>query len=219
MCGRYTLTTPPDVLARVFCVPSVPPLQPRYNIAPTQTVPIVRPAAGREMVLARWGLVPSWASDLSMGYRLINARVETVADKPSFRAAFRQRRCLIPATGFYEWQKLGKLKQPYHIRRKDGDPFAFAGLWEHWQSPEGEVVESCTILTTEANEVMMPLHDRMPVILDAGVYDRWLDPSAKDVAALQTLLVPYPDEGMVAVPVSSYVSNARHEGPKCLEPV
>jgi putative SOS response-associated peptidase YedK len=169
--------------------------------------------------MARWGLVPSWASDLSIGYKLINARSETAPSKPSFRSAFRQRRCLIPADGFYEWKKTGaKHKQPYHIHLKDGSVFGCAGLWEHWQSAEGEVVESCTILTTEANALMKQLHDRMPVILPPADHDRWLDPLAKDMAALQALLVPYPDEGMIATAVSSYVSNARNEGPKCMEP-
>ena len=219
MCGRYTLTTPPDVLARAFCVPSVPPLPPRYNVAPTQPVLIVRKAANREAVLARWGLIPSWSSDAAIGNRLINARAETVADKPSFRAAFRQRRCLVPATGLYEWQKQGKYKQPYHVRRKDGEPFAFAGLWERWQEPGGEPIDSCTILTTEANDLMRSLHDRMPVILDPRSYDRWLDHGRHDREALCSLLAPCPSEWLVAFPVSSYVSNARNEGPKCLEPV
>jgi putative SOS response-associated peptidase YedK len=219
MCGRYTLTTPPDVLARAFCVPSVPPLPPRYNVAPTQPVLIVRKAADREAELARWGLIPSWAADPSIGNRLINARAETVADKPSFRAAFRQRRCLVPATGLYEWQKQGKYKQPYHVRRKDGEPFAFAGLWERWQEPGGEPIDSCTILTTEANDLMRPLHDRMPVILAPVDYDRWLDQGRHDREELCSLLAPCPSELLVAFPVSSYVSNAKNEGPKCLEPV
>jgi putative SOS response-associated peptidase YedK len=170
-------------------------------------------------VLARWGLVPPWASDLSIGYRLLNARAETVADKPAFRAAFRARRCLIPATGFYEWQKLGKLKQPYHIRLKGREPFAFAGLWERWQEPGGDPIDSCAIITTEANEPMRPLHARIPVILDPDSYDDWLDPRSRDIEALRALLVPYPDEGMTATPVSAFVNNARNEGPQCLEPV
>ena len=219
MCGRYTLRSPAANVARAFQVDATPSLFPRYNISPTQSVPIVRQAAAREMVLARWGLVPSWASDLSIGYKLINARSETADSKPSFRSAFRQRRCLVVADGFYEWKKNGaKHKQPFHIHLNDGSVFGFAGLWEHWQSAEGEVVESCTILTTEANALMKDLHDPMPVILGPADYDRWLDLSAKDVAALQALLVPFPDEGMISTAVSSYVSNARNEGPKCLDP-
>jgi putative SOS response-associated peptidase YedK len=219
MCGRYTLRTPAAAVARAFQVDETPSLFPRYKIAPTQSVPIVRQAASREMVLARWGLVPSWASDLSIGYKLINARSETAASKPSFRSAFKQRRCLVVADGFYEWLKIGKEKQPYHIRMKDDGPSALAGLWERWQVPEGEPVESFTILSTEANELMKPLHDRMPVILAPWDYDRWIDPRSREVDELQSLLVPCPDEWLTATPVSTYVNNAKHEGPKCLEPV
>jgi putative SOS response-associated peptidase YedK len=220
MCGRYNLTAPPDVLAQAFCVPVPPSLlpRPRYNIAPTQDVLVVRQATDCEAVLARWGLVPPWADDLSIGDRLINARDETVTEKPVFRASFRRRRCLIPATGFYEWVKHGKDKKPYHIRLKGGEPFALAGLWERWQEPGGEPIDSCTIITTQANELMRPLHDRMPVILDPDSYDDWLDPRSRDIDALRALLVPYPDEGLIATPVSSYVNNARNEGPKCLAP-
>jgi putative SOS response-associated peptidase YedK len=219
MCGRYTLRSPAADVARAFQVDATPSLFPRYNIAPTQSVPIVRKAAAREMVLARWGLVPSWASDLSIGYKLINARSETAASKPSFRSAFRQRRCLIVVDGFFEWQKQGKHKQPYHIWLKDDGPFAFAGLWERWQEPGGEPVESFTIVTTEANGLMKPLHDRMPVILAPWDYDRWIDPQSREVDELQALLVPCPDEWLTATPVSTYVNSPKNEGPKCLEPV
>jgi putative SOS response-associated peptidase YedK len=219
MCGRYTLRAPAADVARAFQVDETPSLFPRYNIAPTQPVPIVRQAAAREMVLARWGLVPSWASDLSIGYKLINARSETAASKPSFRSAFKQRRCLVVADGFYEWEKAGKHKQPFHIRMKDDGPFAFAGLWERWQEPGGEPVESFTILTTEANGLMKPLHDRMPVILAPWDYDRWIDSKSRDVEELQALLVPCPDEWLTATPVSTYVNSPKNEGPKCLEPV
>jgi putative SOS response-associated peptidase YedK len=219
MCGRYNLTAPPERLAHVFCVPDIPPLQPRYNIAPTQNVLIVRQAAVREGVLVRWGLVPSWSDDLKIGYKLINARGETVATKPSFRSAFKHRRCLVVADGFYEWKKVGKAKQPYHIHLTNNSPFAFAGLWEYWESAEGESVESCTIVTTTANDVMKPLHDRMPVILGPAHYDRWLDPQHYDREALQTLLVPYPKKGLTAVPVSTFVNRPRNEGPKCVEPL
>jgi putative SOS response-associated peptidase YedK len=221
MCGRYSQTSPAYVLARVFCVPAGPPLSPRYNVAPTQTVPIVRQSADRELAMVRWGLIPPWADDPSVGGRLINARAETVAEKPAFRAAFRKRRCLVPATGFYEWQKLGKHKQPYHLRRRDGEPepFAFAGLWERWQLPGDEPIDSCTILTTTANDLMRPLHERMPVILDPRGYDHWLDHGRHDREALRALLVPCPSELLTALPVNSYVNNPRNEGPKCLEPV
>jgi putative SOS response-associated peptidase YedK len=166
----------------------------------------------------RWGLIPSWADDPKIGYKLINARAETVAGKPAFRNAFRQRHCLIPADGFYEWHAAGtKAKQPWHIRRKDGRPFAFAGLWEHWNAPESPPVESCTIITTDANEVVRPIHDRMPVILDPADYAAWLDP--RDPTIAQELLRPCPAEVMTAFPVSSMVNNPKNEDPRCLEAV
>jgi putative SOS response-associated peptidase YedK len=168
MCGRYTLYTPtPEALADQFGLAAVPPLAPRFNIAPTQAVPAVRACTdrpSRELVLLRWGLVPSWADDVSIGNRLLNARAETVASKPSFRTAFRRRRCLLPADGFYEWKAAGKKKQPYHFHLQDGQVFAFAGLWEEWQR-DGEAIFSCTILTTSANDLLVRYHDRMPVIL------------------------------------------------------
>ena len=181
MCGRFLLHAPVEVLQRAFGFAERPNLQPRYNIAPTQTVAIVRrkdDGGGRELALVRWGLIPSWAKDASIGGRLINARAETVAEKPAFRGAFRRRRALVPADGFYEWRKRegDRPKQPLLIRRRDGQPFALAGLWEHWRGPEGEV-QTCTIVTTAANVVLAPIHDRMPVILDPASYDRWLDPA------------------------------------------
>jgi putative SOS response-associated peptidase YedK len=164
----------------------------------------------------RWGLIPSWAKDPTIGNSLINARGETVASKPAFRAAFKSRRCLIPTTGFYDWAPAGgKKKQPLHIRMSDGQPFALAGLWERWSDSEGATLESCTIITTAANELMRPFHDRMPVILAPADYGTWLDPTTPP-AALHALLRPFPAEGMVVVPVGSYVSNPRNEGPQCL---
>jgi putative SOS response-associated peptidase YedK len=196
-----------------------PQLDDRYNIAPQQPVAVVRTTEkGNELVLLKWGLIPSWSKDPTIAYKLINARSETVAEKPSFRSAFKSRRCLIPASGFYEWQKTGgRTKQPYFIRLRDEDLFSLAGLWERWHAPRGEIIETCTILTTEANEVMRPLHDRMPVILDAEGEDAWLDTrSTADV--LRPLFVPFGSAEMEAYPVSSWVSNAKHEGPRCLEP-
>lgn len=218
MCGRFALFAAGDELAERFQLPESPLLEARYNIAPTQSVAAVRATSGgRELARLRWGLIPSWASDPTIGNKLLNARCETVAEKPSFRAAFRQRRCLIPASGFYEWEKNGSgRKQPYFIRPRDGGLFAFAGLWERWLDPQGQAVESCTILTTEANEVMRPLHDRMPVIVGVDDDAQWLDPRAK-VDALRALFVPYPGERMEAGPVSSWVSDPKHEGPRCLE--
>jgi len=170
----------------------------------------------RALVSLKWGLIPSWAKDAKIAYSLINARSETVAEKPAFRAAFKARRCLIPATSFFEWQKTGtKHKQPYAFSMRDGAMFAFAGLWESWQSNDGEAVQSCTILTTEANAVVRPFHDRMPVILSPTDFAAWLDPQTP-AAELHTLLRPYPVEEMTAVPVGHYVSNPRNEGPQCL---
>jgi putative SOS response-associated peptidase YedK len=171
------------------------------------------------MAMLRWGLIPSWASDPSIGNRLLNARCETVAEKPSFRSAFRQRRCLVPASGFYEWQKAGGgRKQPYFIRPGGGGLFAFAGLWERWRNAEGAPVETCTILTTEANDVMRPLHERMPVILGTEAAARWLDAHAP-AGALRALCVLYPGSSMAASPVGAWVSDPKHEGPRCLEAV
>ena len=219
MCSRFLLHASVDVLQRAFGFAERPNLRPCYNIAPTQTVPVVRRKddGGRELALVRWGLIPSWAKDASIGGRLINARAETVAEKPAFRGAFRRRRALVPADGFYEWQKRegSRLKQPLLIRRRDGQPFAFAGLWERWRGPEGEV-ETCTILTTEANAVLGPIHDRMPVILDPACYDRWLDPAQPRA---EELLRPCPDEWLEAFPVSTRVNNVRNDAAELITPM
>jgi putative SOS response-associated peptidase YedK len=216
VCGRFALFASPAELADRFHVEAAD-LEARYNVAPTQPVAVVRAIpGGRALALLRWGLIPAWATDPGIGNRLLNARAETVADKPAFRSAFRQRRCLIPASGFYEWQQAGRRKQPYFLRPRDGRPFAFAGLWERWNGPGG-AVESCTVLTTQANELMRPLHERMPVILEPGSDGLWLDPlTPADV--LRGLLVPYPSERMAACPVGPWVGDPRHEGPRCLEP-
>lgn len=221
MCGRYNRKTPLKQLATLFDCPSPPDdAPPRYNIAPTQPVVAVRldQSADRQPVWLRWGLVPSWADDVKIGNRLINARADTASSKPSFRAAFKARRCLIPADGFYEWQKLdARHKQPFHIRMKDERPFAFAGLWEHWHKDGGPVLETRTILTTDANELMRPIHDRMPVILPEGDWQRWLDLKTAKADAEQ-LLRPYEGQDLVAVPVSTWVNKPQHDDPKCLEP-
>jgi putative SOS response-associated peptidase YedK len=219
MCGRFTLTATPKAIAETFQVPELPGLEPRYNIAPTQAVAIVRPAAGetgRELEVVRWGLIPSWADDPAIGNRLINARSETAADKPSFRSAFKHRRCLIPTSGFYEWQKVGTKKQPHYIRQPDGGPFAFAGLWEHWEK-DGGPIDTCTILTTEANGLMRPIHDRMPLILGPEAWGPWLDPGTAR-PDLQALLRPCPDDWLTAFRVSTRVNNPKNEGPACIEP-
>jgi len=173
----------------------------------------------REGGKLRWGLIPSWAKDLAIGMKLINARAETVAEKPSFRKSFKHRRCLVLADGFYEWQKERRVKQPYYIRLKSERPFAFAGLWDHWADADGQVIESCALLTTEPNELMAPIHNRMPVILNPDAYDDWLDPDQQNVARLATLLGSYPAEDMVANPVSRLVNNARFDDPRCVEPL
>jgi len=233
MCGRYALYTPIEAVARLFGVAEMHAhdVAPRYNIAPTQEVPIVRrspypsaetPPAGalppRELALARWGLVPFWAKDPAIGNRMINARGETVAGKPAFRAAFRKRRCLVPADGFFEWQKTDDGKQPWYIRDAGGEPMALAGLWELWDPPDGgEPLASCTIITTGANELMRPLHDRMPVILDAPAREAWLAPDATP-EQLQPLLVPAPDGVLEAWPVSRRVNSPFNEDSSLVEP-
>ena len=222
MCGRFTLTNPDQDLALQFDLPEIPDLQPRYNIAPTQPVAAVRVApesAVRELALLHWGLIPFWAKDPKIGSRMINARSETAAEKPSFRAAFRRRRCLVVADGFYEWQKLNDGKQPFYIRLHDGKPFAFAGLWEHWEGPDGAVIESCTLLTTEPNDVIRPLHNRMPVILQPRDYDLWLDPEVQQAEQLQPLLGPYLPGDMEAYPISRWVNSPRNDDPRCIEPL
>lgn len=208
MCGRFTLSQPAEAIATAFQLETVPELEPRYNIAPTQSVATILQTAEskRELRLLRWGLIPSWAKDPAMGSRLINARSETVSEKPSFRNALRRRRCLIVADGFYEWQRQEHKKQPYYFRLQNKQPFGFAGLWEHWKSPDGEEIDSCTIITTAANELMHSIHDRMPVILEPQDYDLWLDPSVQQPEALQPLLDPYASEAMTSYPVSTLVN-------------
>ncbi len=213
MCGRFIQCASGEVVAARFQLPAAPALTRRYNVAPSQPVWVVRSAGGgRELVALRWGLVPAWSPEPRTAYSTSNARAETAAEKPTYRQAFRRRRCLIPADGFYEWRKLGARKQPYCIAPADGAPFAFAGLWERWER-DGQVLESCTILVTQANALIAPLHDRMPVILDPAAEAPWLDPALTDPAALQPLLVPCPPERLRVWPVSTAVNDARHEGP------
>lgn len=218
MCGRFTLNKSGEAIASAFQLIEVPQVQPRYNIAPTQLVPTVLRTAEnskRQFHELRWGLIPSWAKDPQMGARLINARAETVTEKPSFRSAFRQRRCLVIADGFYEWQRQERKKQPFYFRLENEQPFAFAGLWERWRSPDGEEIQSCTILTTEANEILRPIHDRMPVILDSKDYDLWLDPAVQNTELLQ-LLRPYQSEAMTSYAVSTKVNNPANNTPECI---
>ena len=222
MCGRFTLFEADKILSREFGVSGIPPLSPRYNIAPSQPVATVRTASagtGRELALLRWGLIPSWSKDPAIGNRLINARAETVREKPSFRNAFRRHRCLIPANGFYEWQRLERGKQPYFVRMRDERLFAFAGLWDRWESPDKGVIESCTILTTVANAVLSTIHDRMPVILPRAEYARWLDPALQNTDSLAPLLAPFPAEDMLAFPVSPRVNIPTVDDQECMAPL
>jgi putative SOS response-associated peptidase YedK len=223
MCGRFTLRAPASVVAEQFALFELPPFTPRFNIAPSQPVPVVRlspqqPQPRRELAWLRWGLIPSWAKDPAIGNRMINARAETVAEKPAYRAALRRRRCLVVADGFYEWQRSGRRKQPYFIRMRDDRPFGFAGLWESWDGPDSSPIESCTLLTTEPNELLRPIHNRMPVILPADDYQRWLDPAVETGEQLVPLLRPYPAEQMTSDPVSTFVNSPANEGAKCIEP-
>jgi putative SOS response-associated peptidase YedK len=221
MCGRFTLRTPSGVLVEQFGLSEAPTFKPRFNVAPSQAVAAVRgpaQAGGREFAWLRWGLVPRWANEASIGNRLINARSETAATKPAFKNAFRHRRCLILADGFYEWRHVEGKRLPYFFGLRDGRPFAFAGLWEHWQGA-GEPIESCTVLTTAANDLVHPLHDRMPVILDPRDYATWLDPAVSEPERLVPLLRPYPADLMARWPVATHVNRPENDAPSCVEPV
>ena len=219
MCGRFTLSQQAPAIASVFQLNQVPPIEPRYNIAPTQPVATVLQTSARErqFQLLRWGLIPAWAKDATMGSRLINARAETVAEKPSFRSAFRHRRCLVIADGFYEWRRQDGKKQPFYFRLQDGQPFAFAGLWETWQTPDGKKIDSCTLLTTTANSLLRSIHDRMPVILKPEDYNQWLDPQIQEPEQLQPLLQPYSSEAMVSYPVSTKVNKPTNDSLECID--
>lgn len=221
MCGRY-------VLAQTEGIPDRFELQlplsefsefvrPRFNVAPTQTMPVIIRESPKRLELMRWGLIPSWAKDPSIGNRMINARAETVAEKPAFRRSLRYRRCLIPATGFYEWQK-GPQKTPYHFALKTGKLFAFAGLWDTWLDPTGSEIRSYTIITTQANALLAPVHDRMPAILRREDEDLWGDPEETDASRVIPLLTPYPAEEMAAYPVSPAVNNPRNDSPVLVQP-
>ena len=217
MCGRYNLITDVQALVDFFELSNSLAVSPRYNIAPSHKVPAVRQVDGqREAVLLHWGLLPHWAKDRKLAYKTINARAETVAEKPAFRNAFRQRRCLIPATGFFEWRGIKGGKQPYNIQRRDGGLMAFAGLWECWTSDEGEQVDSCTIIVTAANDTVRPIHDRMPVILDREYHSTWLDPTIQDPNRLKPLLKPCPAELIHAYPVTRSVGSPANDGPACV---
>jgi putative SOS response-associated peptidase YedK len=223
MCGRFTLTTSVRDLADLFQATEVelPDSKPHFNIPPSAQVLAVRELSGhkgRQLLPLRWGLIPAWARNPAIGNRLINARAESAAEKPAFRDAFRRRRCLVLADGFFEWKKEGRTKEPYYLRLRDGQPFAFAGLWERWRRPDDQPVETCTILTTQANDLVRPIHNRMPVILEPRAYASWLDPELHDGAALQPLLHPYPASAMAAYPVSRLVNNPKNDDAQCVAP-
>ncbi|UCF68856.1 MAG: SOS response-associated peptidase [Acidobacteriota bacterium] len=222
MCGRFTLTSAPEIVAALLGLETeAVSLAPRFNIAPTQQVPVlVRTGSSepRELVSMRWGLIPSWSKDPAIGSRLINARSETAAEKPSFRAALRRRRCLIPADGFFEWAAQDDRKRPYLIRMADGSPFVFAGLWEGWRADDDAPIVSCTILTTTANAKLAKLHHRMPVIVPAEAFERWLDPDQQDPAGVRDLMGPYTHSEMSYTAVSTWVNDPRHDDPRCIAP-
>lgn len=211
MCGRYTITSPPEAMRDLFAFAEQANFPARYNVAPTQPVPIVRLEGGRRhFVLVRWGLIPSWSKGEPQSL-LINARAETIAEKPSFRGAFRHRRCLMPADGFYEWKAMPKgPKQPFYIRRRDGRPFAFAAIWDNWMTADGSEIESCAVVTTEANATLAPIHARMPVILDEKDWDRWLDPETP-LKELRALTKPAPDDLLEAIPVGHAVNRVAND--------
>ncbi len=225
MCGRFTLTKPADEIADYFELHDLPEWQPRYNIAPTQPAPTIRfDHVSKQRVFEgrHWGLIPSWSRDEKFAARLINARAETASEKPSFRAAMKRQRCLIVTDGFYEWQASatkGQRKQPYYIQMQAGNLFAMAGLWARWQRADGQVIQSCTVLTTSPNVLMNPIHDRMPVILSSDDYDRWLDPTMTDQKACATLLSPYSADTMKAVAVSTKVNPPSYDAADCVQPL
>jgi putative SOS response-associated peptidase YedK len=219
MCGRITVRSKPKVIAQEFNLLEVPAFNPSFNISPNQPVAVIRfdrNEGSRRLDFLTWGLIPPWADDPSVGDHMINARAETATEKPAFRRAFRSQRCLVVADGFYEWKKRDGWKQPYFVHMKDDRPFAFGGLWERWDKRE-EPIYSCTLLTTNANEVLAPIHDRMPVILPKDHYDLWLDPGIHDPKWLQPLLVPFRSEEMEAYPVSRLVNDPENDVPECIK--
>jgi putative SOS response-associated peptidase YedK len=221
MCGRFTLQISPEQLAEIFGLLEIPVFPARYNIAPTQQVAVIRGNGDRHNRLdfLRWGLIPSWAKDPSIGSRMINARCETVHEKPAFRHAIKFSRCIVVASGFYEWRAEVNRKTPLYVHLKDGSPMCFAGIWDHWKSPEGETIESCAILTTSSNKLIAPLHERMPVILHPEEYPVWLDRELTDPEKLKQLYQPYPAELMEMYPVSQLVNSPRNDLPALIKPI
>lgn len=220
MCGRFVQFTLFPLLKEEFNLRGgEPALRPSWNVAPTQDVPAVVVQDGRRLVMCRWGLIPPWSRDPAVGSRMINARAETLAQKPSFKGPFMKHRCLIVADGFYEWMKTPEGKVPYYVHMRDSSPFGFAGLYSDWTSPEGETVRTCTIVTTESNELLAPIHDRMPAIIRKADRDLWLDPDVRDTERLSPLLGPYPSGEMEALEVSRRVNSPANDGPENIKPV
>jgi putative SOS response-associated peptidase YedK len=222
VCGRFVQCSEPEIYASRYAAEGLSETRPRYNLAPTQRVLAIRLGKDRhrEILPMRWGLVPAWSEGPDSRYSMINARAETAATKPAYRSAFKARRCLIPADGFYEWRALPTGKQPYYVRRRDGEPFAMAGLWERWTSAGDQTaIESCTIIVTDANQAIAPIHDRMPAILEGDAIEAWLDPANRETEALSALLQPAPARDWTFSPVSKRVNSPRNEGPELIEPI
>jgi len=214
MCGRFSIAEFEGIEERFQIEP--PDLKPNYNVAPSQDVPVILNNGSNQLALFKWGVIPFWAKDPSIGHKMINARAETVDEKPSFKSCLQRKRCLIVADGFYEWKKEGSTKRPYRITLMNKELFGFAGLWDTWKSPTGEIVNSCSIITTTPNELMEPIHNRMPVILPREVEQVWLDQGITDSYFLKSLLLPYPADLMIAYEVSTFVNSVKNNGPECL---
>ncbi len=215
MCGRFTLNIPPEVIAKVFGLQDIPQYEPRYNIAPSLAVATVRHIEDRNKLdFMKWGLIPSWSKEIVRSP--VNSRSETVHEKLMFAQALKYNRCIIPASGFYEWQSHGDHKQPYYVRLSNSSVMGFAGLWERWKTEDGSDLETCCILTTDANEIMKPIHDRMPVVLQSDSYNLWLNCNMHDPHELERLYQPFPPDQMVAFPVPDLVNNTRFDGPACI---
>ena len=221
MCGRFSIHTPESRIREAFNLEHTEPLglQSRYNIVPSQQIPIIRvKETSREMVLAQWGLVPHWSTEPKTRYSTINARIESVAEKPTYRTPFKRRRCLIPADGFYEWKQAAGNKVPCHIHMKNSEVFAFAGLWDHWEG-EGKALDSCTIIVMPSNAIMKPIHERMPAIIAPAHYDYWLDSGVTDKQEIMQYLTSAPSSQLSAYPVSTWVNSPRNNGERCIQPV
>jgi putative SOS response-associated peptidase YedK len=220
MCGRLSQATSAEKAQRILDIINSLDMEARYNIAPSQSIAAVRQDSNHnnKWAILHWGLIPFWAKEKKIGYKMINAKAETLGQKPAFRNAYKNHRCIIPADGFYEWKKIAGAKQPYYIRNKTEEPLMFAGLWERWKG-EGEEIESCTIITTPANDLIKPLHDRMPAIITKEMWNKWLDPEITDVSQFQVMLAPYPSKQLTAYAVSRMVNTPANDSPECIEPV